>query len=120
MAVRIELTGPPQVVELEAHEFAVRVPLSARPADELVDTLAQSPPVSAFCTRVEVIEEGLLLCPKDAEARGLGVALTAIESLIETANREAEEREKSERQRQGEVVKQRLADELEDWWQKRP
>jgi hypothetical protein len=117
--VRIELSGPPEVVELEEQELAVRVPLSVRPDDELVETLGQSPPVSAFCARVEVVEEGLLLCPKDAEARGLGVALTAIESLIETANREAEEREKSERQRQGEVVRSRLAGELDDWWQKR-
>jgi hypothetical protein len=117
--VRIELTGPPQVVELDAQEFAVRVPLSARPPDDLLETLGQSPPVSSFCARVEVTEEGLLLCPKDAEARGLGVALTAIESLIETANREAAEREKSEQQRQGETVRRRLAGELDDWWQKR-
>lgn len=117
--MRIELTGPPAVVELDGDELGVRVPLSGPPEQELLETLSQSPPVSSFCTRVEVVEEGLLLCPKDAEARGLGVALTAIESLIETANREVEERARSEKQRQGEALRRRLEGELEDWWQKR-
>ena len=114
----IEIVGPPEAIEL-SEQLAVRIPLSEAPDEALLEQLNESPPVSSFCTRIEASEDALLLFPKEAEPRGLGTALTAIESMIEAANIEAAERAKSEEQRKAEAARRRLEGDLADWWEKR-
>jgi hypothetical protein len=114
----IEIVGPPEAVEL-SEQLGVRIPLSEVPPDALVDELNRSPPVSSFCTRVEASEDALLLYPKEDAPRGMGTALTAIESLIEAANLEAVERAKSDKQRARDAARRTLECDLADWWESR-
>lgn len=122
--MRIQLAGPPEALcNPEEKGLRVAVPLSDPPDERLVEAIAASPTIMAYCRSVETDERALVLVlKKESGPEGLGTLLTAVASLVDLTNDERAEAHKTDEERrldELEAQRKQAESELETWWEQR-
>jgi hypothetical protein len=118
--VDIDMAGTPETVAAEeAAGMSIRIPLTGEPDELLLEELKGSPAVMSFCDAIEPDGQALLLAVNDHGLGALTTMMTAIGSLIATANRTRAEGAMTEQERSAaaaEEARSRVQEELERWW----
>jgi len=122
--MEIQLANAPEVQpDPEGKGLRIKVALTARPDELLLDAIDASPAVTAYCASVEAEEQALaLVLKKDAGPDGLGTLMTAVSSLIELTNKDREAAAKTKEERRREELEQERAEAeaaLQAWWESR-
>jgi hypothetical protein len=122
--MEIQLANAPEVQpDPEGKGLRIKVPLTARPDELLLDAIDASPAVTAYCASVEPEEQALaLVLKKDARPDGLGTLMTAVSSLVELTNKDREAAAKTKEERRREELEQERAEAeaaLQAWWESR-
>ena len=100
-------------------EIVVRIPLTAKPDQVLMDELASSPQLASFCERIEPGEHELVVYPREDDVAGLSTTLTAIQALVAIANGKRASEKMTDAQDEAialEARKRRMDAELQAWW----
>lgn len=121
---RIRLAGRPEIVsDPEDKCLRIAIPLSDPADGRLVDAIAESPTVMAYCRSVEADERALaLVLKKESATEGLRTLMTAVASLVDLTNDERDEAAKTDEQRRLDELQAHRGEaesELEAWWESR-
>ena len=118
---KIDVAAPPRRVAVPgAIGEAIAIPLTAAPDELLLESLRTSELVTSYCA-VEADGINLVLRPVGQYGEDIGGMLTAVNSVIDSANHAREQSEKPERfdstRDQGARAKVDL--EIDHWWKSR-
>jgi hypothetical protein len=118
--VDIEIAGTPEAfAPPDGPAMGIRVPLTGTPDELLLEELKGSPALMSFCDAIEPDGQALLLHVNDHGLGALTTMMTALGSLIATANRTRAEDAMTEDERAAaaaEEARGRVQEELERWW----
>jgi hypothetical protein len=119
-AVDIDIAGTPETVPVhETTGMGIRIPLTGDPDELLLEELQGSPALMSFCDTIEPDGQALMLHVNDRGLGALTTMLTAIGSLIATANKTRAEDAMTEEERAtaaAEEARARVQEELHRWW----